>query len=176
MQTLISKTMQHYLAFGLLALFISGSTQAATATYNYTILGDVSFGDGTNAYGLMTGDVVSATGTFTADLGANLTGTVNFGAGDTMLIDLLGGTFTEADDASGGPSLTFDNGSLTDFVFFDALFTFNSNFTSFDDGIGSSMFGDWRTAVSITEVPVPAAAWLFGSALLGFAGLRRKQR
>ncbi len=28
---------------------------------------------------------------------------------------------------------------------------------------------------SPSAVPVPAAAWLFGSALLGFAGLRRKQ-
>ena len=26
----------------------------------------------------------------------------------------------------------------------------------------------------VSEVPVPAAAWLFGSALIGFAGLRRK--
>ena len=27
----------------------------------------------------------------------------------------------------------------------------------------------------INEVPIPAAAWLFGSALLGMAGLRRRK-
>ena len=27
----------------------------------------------------------------------------------------------------------------------------------------------------INEVPLPAAAWLFGSALLGLAGLRRRK-
>lgn len=29
-------------------------------------------------------------------------------------------------------------------------------------------------SMSITEVPIPAAAWLFGSALVGLAGIRRK--
>ena len=28
---------------------------------------------------------------------------------------------------------------------------------------------------SVSEVPVPAAAWLFGSALLGLAGIKRKK-
>jgi hypothetical protein len=31
------------------------------------------------------------------------------------------------------------------------------------------------TFTDVSEVPVPAAAWLFGSALLGLAGLKRKQ-
>ena len=31
-----------------------------------------------------------------------------------------------------------------------------------------------RNGGGVSEVPVPAAAWLFGSALIGFAGLRRK--
>ncbi len=37
------------------------------------------------------------------------------------------------------------------------------------EGLNSARFGSQMAAV-----PVPAAAWLFGSALLGFAGLRRK--
>lgn len=37
------------------------------------------------------------------------------------------------------------------------------------DGLNSARFGS-----QVAAVPVPAAAWLFGSALLGFAGLRRK--
>ena len=37
------------------------------------------------------------------------------------------------------------------------------------DGLNSAKFGS-----QVAAVPVPAAAWLFGSALLAFAGLRRK--
>ena len=163
---------QVYAAILLLAVGM-GSAQAVPVVYNYTILGDVVYGDGSNAWGLNTGDVISATGSFTADLGLTLTGTVNFALGDTMTINLLSGTLTEADDI-GGISLSFINGSLTDFVYIQNPFDFNSNFTSFDDGQGYNMFGEWQTDVNLTAVPVPAAVWLFGSglAMLGFT--RRK--
>lgn len=32
------------------------------------------------------------------------------------------------------------------------------------------------TSVSVSTIPLPAAAWLFGSALAGLIGLRVKQR
>lgn len=40
----------------------------------------------------------------------------------------------------------------------------------------SKLFGDrhWDLNMNLTAVPVPAAAWLFGSALIGFVALRRK--
>jgi len=34
--------------------------------------------------------------------------------------------------------------------------------------------GDWIRVVTVSEVPVPAALWLFAPALMGFLGLRRK--
>ncbi|MDD2761529.1 MAG: PEP-CTERM sorting domain-containing protein [Methylomonas sp.] len=30
--------------------------------------------------------------------------------------------------------------------------------------------------ITVSQVPVPGAIWLFGSALLGFIGLRRRAR
>lgn len=39
----------------------------------------------------------------------------------------------------------------------------------------SACAANFAPFLEITEVPVPAAAWLFGSALLGLAGLRRKR-
>jgi len=33
-----------------------------------------------------------------------------------------------------------------------------------------------RNLVGVGEVPVPAAAWLFGSALLGLAGIKKRRR
>jgi hypothetical protein len=98
---------------------------------------------------------------------------VSFGGGDTMTIDLLGGQFlTEADDI-GGISLTFAGGSLTDFVFIDGGFEFNSNFTFFDDF--GNLFGEWTDA-ELVAVPVPAAVWLFGSGLIALVGLRRRKQ
>ena len=36
--------------------------------------------------------------------------------------------------------------------------------------------GHWDLNMNLTAVPVPAAVWLFGSAMMGFIGLRRKNK
>lgn len=36
--------------------------------------------------------------------------------------------------------------------------------------------GDWIRVITASAVPVPAAIWLFGPALLGFVGMRRKSK
>jgi hypothetical protein len=36
--------------------------------------------------------------------------------------------------------------------------------------------GDYVLNVSVSAVPIPAAAWLFGSGLIGLAGLKRRQK
>ena len=172
---------------------------AQAATYHYTIEGTVLGGDETypNVYNLTAGETISATGSFTADLGTlgSETGTVSFatGSGNTMTIDLNGTLlFASNDDgyASGlGPYLTFDSGAnplvsvpanggttyLTDFDFQKTSSpAFDSSFSQFDDFGG--LYGEW-TSVSLTAVPVPAAAWLFASGLLGLAGIaKRKQK
>ena len=52
--------------------------------------------------------------------------------------------------------------AITNFSITDTNDLFNdlSNYRAYSDGV--------------SEVPLPAAAWLFGSALLGFAGFKRK--
>lgn len=154
---------------------------AQAATYNFTIDGLVYDGAEANynAYGLFAGDTITATGTFTANLGTigSETGTVSFATGNTMTIDLNGTLLFASDDVSGnGASLTFSSGSLTDFDFLKTSSpAFNSSFVYFDDY--DSLFGEW-TNTSLTVVPVPAAVWLFGSGLLGLGGAafrRRKQ-
>ncbi|BAV33875.1 hypothetical protein SCL_1570 [Sulfuricaulis limicola] len=139
-----------------------------------------------NAYNLTVGESVTATGTFTADLGTigSETGTVSFatGTGNTMSIN-LNGTFVYATDDNGygsglGPSLTFTAGSLYDFDFQKTGSpSFNSSFLFFDDY--DQLLGQW-TSMSLTvapaPIPVPAAAWLFGSGLLGLAGIARRRK
>jgi len=53
---------------------------------------------------------------------------------------------------------------------------------SFFGGVGLNLFGsqgnfssnNWSLQESMSSVPVPAAAWLFASSLVGLLGLRRK--
>ena len=42
---------------------------------------------------------------------------------------------------------------------------------NFDIGSGNSL-----TVLSVSEVPVPAAIWLFGSGLLGLIGISRRKK
>ena len=153
------------------------------ATYSFTIEGTVFAGNEffANAYNLTAGDIITATGMFTADLGTIglETGIVSFGngSGNSLSIDLNGTTLTASDDTSfmsaTGPSLTFSAGALTDFDFQKtSLPAFNSSFLGFDDF--DSMYGEW-TSTTLTAVPVPAAAWLFGSGLLGLVGIARRK-
>ena len=161
---------------------------AQAATYNYTITGDVMFGDeySPNAYNLTGGETITATGTFTANLGTlgSETGTVSFATGsfNTMTIDLNGTLLYAAnDDGYGGgtgPSLTFGSGNLTDFDFLKtSLPSFRSFGMGFDDL--DQLYGEWTSlnlTVVPTVVPVPAAVWLFGSGLLGLVGIARRKK
>ena len=75
-------------------------------------------------------------------------------------------------NCSGDPTGGFCNFSPIG-VMFDGIaksidFGGTANFTGFDN----ITFGS--AAPGISPVPLPAAAWLFGSALLGFAGFKRR--
>ncbi len=43
------------------------------------------------------------------------------------------------------------------------------------DGNNNPLYGN-EVAVSVSQVPVPAAAWLFGSAMMGFGAISRRKR
>jgi len=47
-----------------------------------------------------------------------------------------------------------------------------------DQGRQNKLFGNkhWDLNMNLTAVPVPAAVWLLGSALLGFVGMRKKAK
>ena len=150
-----------------------GSAQAAPQDYTwYTITGDVLFADDPNLWDLTTGvDIQAYVGIFgdaTAD------GTYNV---DFLYIDLdgvSGAVGLDQDDfATSGVSLTLSGGSLTDFYFFNDPYTFESSFTQFTDGIEGTAVGEW-SSIQQTAVPIPAAVWLFGSALGMLGWLRRK--
>jgi len=54
---------------------------------------------------------------------------------------------------------------------------FNTNFGYQEDRIKSSSFYGWAVrSGDVSAVPVPAAAWLFGSGLIGLLGVARQRR
>jgi hypothetical protein len=110
--------------------------------------------------GAVGGSFTCVEGTFGSAVAANLCGNYNWG--DNFVDE--GGA---GDDASIGPAQ-----SIADF---DPLV-----FGGYDDVAGILTMTNAVELVSgytlsFQEVPVPAAAWLFGSALIGLAGIKRKK-
>ena len=98
------------------------------------------------------------------------------------------GTFIESDDDSGFFNNAFIDRSLAignyvlavstyTFSLSEAINGYNGSVNFLTDGnvdITISSRNGIANFVNPSAVPVPAAAWLFGSALMGFAGFRRK--
>jgi len=168
-----------------------GSAHAALVAFNLT--GTVTYDDtlnGTNIFGLSAGDPVTATGTFDDSL---IGGDIVSGSGSiavstiTDLVITVGSqVFTETDD-NGSGQLDIVNGTALDgmgsagFVYAGTnphLFTSDAgtdSFTGSQDDSSTNIFGVWHT-FTLTPVPVPAAVWLFGSGLLGLAGVARRKK
>ncbi len=131
-----------------------------------------------------------------AIVGQSLTG-VNF-ALDTNPANFPEGgpSFIEvaSADAAGGGVNEIPNGinAIGEFLDFAALYSGSNNFESVISAINAGDFkiglqtrdnprggnpstDRWLNATPVNAVPLPAAAWLFGSALLGFIGLGRRR-
>lgn len=159
---------------------------AQAALVNFSLTGDVdAWADSGNSYGLNMGDTISATGTFDDGVLTGGTGTVSFGSGsgNSLTLNVGSFTFTAVDDvnyATGYPQMSLNAGAfdgLNVAISFGTSSSFdslNTWFDAYDDG-GNLVSGTW-TSFQMTPVPVPAAVWLFGSGLLGLAGVARRKQ
>ena len=68
-------------------------------------------------------------------------------------------------------AVTGSNSSITQFSALNLLAG-----TYYIDVLGTTGAGYQGDVSAMSAIPLPAAAWLFGSALLGFGALRRKQK
>jgi hypothetical protein len=92
------------------------------------------------------------------------------GSGSTLWSVGLG---SSASFILGGGTASLTNANQLEIVAFGTLTS-----PGFDDTPGTFLYNQTNgtySAVSVAEVPIPAAAWLFGSALLGFAGISRRK-
>ena len=86
---------------------------------------------------------------------------------------LFNGVFTQLTDNSG--SIT-QSGSTMFAVVAGDIFGFSARSTDSCCGSGTTTITNFSAPdASVSTVPVPAAAWLFGSALLGFFGFSRRK-
>lgn len=84
---------------------------------------------------------------------------------------LLSGTFTDLEVFGYGDNINFD---------FDAMLSFDAGSLKggFTTGVLDGIITDTGVTAklgAIAPVPVPAAVWLFGSGLLGLAGIARRK-
>lgn len=148
-----------------------------TCTLNFTSGLNTSAGGGTWQFG--PGGSISITGGIDFSVGSDIA------VGSTLLT----GTFTSAEVRSLGAGFEVTFGSFTDVKHADLLSYYGmptGNYDGsltilFDAAVGpgnaftsASIFGG--SVANVAAVPLPAAAWLFGSGLLGlYSAIRRKE-
>lgn len=169
------------------AMLVSVSANAAIVTENFSV-------------SVLDGEFIGTTGSgfFSYD-NSLITGfgneTIDANSGLALELTVFGQTFTEANDIdySGYPALTFLDGAISSLDYyvsesmcFDCI---DQNITDIiKDGVYDfSIYpltkladGSFEAVLSvngsINPVPVPAAVWLFGSGLIGLAGVARRKK
>ena len=127
---------------------------------------------------------------FSTGGGGESIATIDFstGSSNTLSINAGGNIFDQTMDIDGVSEIVFTNGDLTDFNYSaeDGTQGDNGNgsyppetFDSFNLIISASdigiLVGQWNVAQLPAVVPVPAAAWLFGTGLIGLIGIARRK-
>ncbi|MBL4603748.1 MAG: VPLPA-CTERM sorting domain-containing protein, partial [Emcibacteraceae bacterium] len=71
---------------------------------------------------------------------------------------------------------SFSSLDASNFLLFNFLTDFNWSYLTLRENANSEEFALSLSNISLTAVPLPAGVWLFGSAIVGFAGMRRRKK
>lgn len=173
-----------------IALALSmGSAEAAL--WDFTLSGVAVYVATPNDYNLVSLSPVTVTGVLDDSVLISGTGVVSFATGNpygnTFTVTAGAIVFTPDEVYAGTPTLSLSSMTIDylsgGFGFYasdtTSSATFNSYFNAFDgeDAALQIISGDWLSfsATPQTVVPVPAAAWLLGSGLLGLVGIARRK-
>jgi hypothetical protein len=181
------------LAFTCLTLSIGAATSQAATIYSGSLKGNVAnSSDGTSIGALKIGDIGGSgtgDGLFTEALSTSVVGTTftyNTGVEFDMAVDLLTNGFDDgvfgyvALGGGGGDfestffsSVSLNGIDLAGFSIDSLQWTIDS--FEYNSGLGNVTLRSSLTVNGQSVVPIPAAAWLFGSALLGLGVVKRKK-
>ena len=157
-------------------LLVMSISQAQAQIINFSLDGVITstatyFGD-PNPFGLNVGNVITATGSYD-DSAFTGSGFEHF---DLIDINITVGTgsYNMSDADWSSQYLTLFYGDFHGLAYDSADWGFSS-FTDNFNGRLSLFEGEWRNYSEVSAVPVPAAAWLFGSGLIGLVGLARRK-
>lgn len=91
--------------------------------------------------------------------------------------DMNPGTAFELGLVMGMPANWFGGTNLPNYIpNLDALLGIEVWASEFEGGVKVGSFGATVNSMTVSSVPVPAAAWLLGSGLIGLAGVARKRK
>ena len=158
-------------------LFFTSTNQAALLSYDISITGSGFFGGG--AYG-ESGPTNAFFGSLTVD-----NSFIDAAAVVGFSLDTGTQSWTESllDSSSSSISVRFDSsGELVDnwsLVFSDSpgsLFLASNDTMNLRDGIDSYSCNSCVDYSKVSVVPVPAAVWLFGTAMVGLIGFSKRRK
>jgi len=170
-----------------IAAAFSPTTPTFTGSWNVdtsSLVGDASFAPYTVAWSVF-GDPAGTTSYTTDTYHLDTTGaTVSYDAG-TRTLNITNGTLTSTNSVyTCSEGSLFCGSTLPSFQLNLALTFTDATLKAFsgsavatnDDGAGDQYIYNWSFNGQAPAVPVPAAAWLFGSGLAGLAGLARSRK
>lgn len=181
----IHKVLEKVLLQGAALSLLLAAGSANATLVSYTITGSLYSGTTYNDFGLVDGDTITAIAVFDDSefTGTGTTGLMDMStSGYSLTIDVNGTIYTVSNDVSMAPKLQLNAFNVYDLDYLanagvnGALYSFNSSFSNFDDFDSNyGVYGYWGPAVP-SAVPAPAAIWLFGSGLIGLAGVVRRRK
>ena len=164
--------------------------QAQAALINFTVNAQIGSAAAGNSFGLTVGDIITASGQF--DDTTMITGVFgdyfDFSSSVNNMSISFGNTdYTDAKEKDGGALMYFSNGIFDGISYVAAVDPTIPEFLS--NGLVGGPFdvsgtdytgyvdGTWQvdSYSDVSAVPVPAAIWLFGSGLIGLAGIGRRK-
>lgn len=157
--------------------FILLTNSAHSSLVNFNATGTVLTGPG---FGLNSGESFSAIGVFD-DLGGITGSGLEEFVLTSITINLNGTQFDFSMDTTGSPEISFNNNVFNGFNYTASSGSLGAPASLSSTGLNVTepgnvlFFGQWSSVV-LTPVPVPAAIWLFGSGVLGLAGVSRRKR
>ena len=169
---------------------VFSTTQSSAALVEFSVDGEITSATAGNIFGLSIGESITAFGEYDdSTIGAGVIAVEFRSAFNNMQITVGSTTYTDAMDELGGADLYFLDGIFDgldykaldgNFDSWGSLGELDANNNLLEDFTGSGIGGFWTASsfqVSpISNVPVPAAVWLFGSGLVLLSGLARRRQ